>query len=197
MQSARGQWSSVISRARIAKPRFIRLLTARLLPSGDCSLPDGQWIAAFNTTSRLTRSSRTSLQRPSFCFSMSSCSLSGHCCAIPCRAKDACDPACAKSKDPRPNLTKRAAELSRLQQHYALHYAETRQIILLPFLIVPIANIARKRPDPSWGETSSNSWRMWNGPAPDPSDQNGGTSDKARFRCTFSQGRRSDRMPRQ
>jgi hypothetical protein len=68
-----------------------------------------------------SRSRRTSLRRRSFSFLTSSCgpdiksscSLSGHCYAIPCRATDTSEPTCSKSKDPRLNLMKLAVVLSR------------------------------------------------------------------------------------
>jgi hypothetical protein len=42
----------------------------------------------------------------------SSCSLSGHCCAIPCRAPDVAEPTCLASKGQRPNLMIPASPLS-------------------------------------------------------------------------------------
>ena len=59
---------------------------------------------------------------------------------------DASEPTCSTSTDQRPNPMKPAVALSHWWLRCALHHAETRLCISLPFSISFIANIARKRP---------------------------------------------------
>jgi hypothetical protein len=125
--------------------------------------PTGQRIAAFFSTSLSSRSSRTSLRRRVFYFSTSSCgpdirsscSLSGYCCAIPCRAVDVVEPTYSASRRQPPNPRKAAGALSRWSSPSALHHLETRLCTSLPFHISFIANIARKRPELKQGKTKT------------------------------------------
>jgi len=63
------------------------------------------------------------------------------------RHADVSEPICSVLKGPHPNLMKPAGALSRCWSQCALHHAETRLCISLPFHISFIANIARKRPE--------------------------------------------------
>ncbi len=127
--------------------------------------PTGQRIAAFFSPSLSSRSSRTSLRRRVFSFSTSSCgpdirsscSLSGYCSAIPCRAVDVVEPTYSASRRQPPNLRKAAGALSHWSSPSALHHVKTRLCTSLPFHISFIANIARKRPELKQGKTRQRS----------------------------------------
>ncbi len=93
----------------------------------------------------------------------SSCSLSGYCYAIPCRAVDVVEPTYSASRRQPPNPMKAAGALSRWSSPSALHHAETRLCTSLPFHFSFIANIARKRPEINRDKTNASLSRRGSG----------------------------------
>ena len=148
------QISSVARQVMFTSPRWGFGLQRDLSVIATQSLV-GHWMGAFCNTSLSSRRSRTSLRRRSFSLSTSSCgpairsscSLSGYCYAIPCRATDAFGPTCSASKAQPLNLMQLVVLSGRWSLRCALHHGETQQCTSLPFLVSFIANIARKRPE--------------------------------------------------